>query len=659
MPKDIKDILEAHETDWEADRPNRDAAYEDQRFVGGDQWPDQVRINRERERRPCPTINRLGQFVRQIAGDIRQTNPSIEVYPVDSTGDPEMASIFEGLTRQIEYQSDASRTYSYGAECAASCGIGHWRITTDYVTDSAFDQDIFIERIEDPCSVTWDADARRLDRSDAKRCTVSSLITREAFRARYKEEAPSDFPEGFGGIARRHLYWADADKVRIAEYWCVEPYEVTLGLTQDGQTIELDKVPQEMWQFLGVQRTRKATRNRIEQYIVDGSEILEGPHDWAGSMIPIISCMGNEINIDGYMYREGIIRQAKDAQRLYNYWRATAAEAIALAPKAPLMVTSQMIKGHEGMWNQANVTTFPYLVYNADPQSADIKPYRNPQPEPPAAMWQEAQIASDDMKGTTGIYDAALGAKSNETSGRAILAREKQGDTSNFVFFDNFNAAIKRTGQIIVDLIPKIYDSERIVRVLDQEDTENFVPINRVVQGPDGPMMINDLSAGRFDVRIKTGPSFATAREQAKEEMAMIMQSQPNFFPMIADLYFENSDFPGAKTMAERAKKLLPPQLQDQQDQQPPPPPDPMMEAMARIELAGKEADVRKTEAETVKIKAETEKLGIETVKEAHTPIEDPRDKLQAQLQMHREKAQSSERMASFKQQQPKNSLAQ
>src|SRR5262245_31587556 len=510
MPKDIHDILEAHETDWEADRTNRDNQYEDQRFLGGDQWPDQVRINRERERRPCPTINRLGQFVRQIAGDMRQTNPSCEVYPVDSTGDPQMAAIYEGLIRQIEYQSDASRVYSYGAECATGCGIGHWRITTDYVSDSAFDMDIFIERIEDPCAVTWDADARKLDRSDAKRCTVSALITRDAFKARFKKDAPTDFPHGYSAAGRRYLYWQDSEKIRIAEYWCVEPYTATLGLLQTGETIELDKIPKSLWGTLGIVKTRKAERNRIEQYIVDGNEILEGPHDWAGSLIPIIPCIGAEINIDGYMHRQGIIRNSKDAQRLYNYWRATAAEAIALAPKSPIMATPDMVKGYEAMWNQANVTTFPYLLYNPDPNSPDGKPYRNPQPEPPAAMWQEQQIAQDDMKGTTGIYDAALGAQSNETSGRAILARERQGDTSNFVYFDNFNAAIRRTGQVLLDLIPKIYDTDRIIRVLDPEDIENFVPINRtVMDGPNGPVVINDLSVGRFDVRVKTGPSFA------------------------------------------------------------------------------------------------------------------------------------------------------
>ena len=689
MAKDIKSILEAHETDWEADRPNRDNAYEDQRFLGGDQWPDQVRMNRERAGRPCPTVNRLGQFVRQIAGDMRQSNPSCEVYPVDSDGDKEMADIYEGLIRQIEYQSGAAQTYSYGAECASGCGIGHWRIVTDFVDDSAFDQDIFVSRIEDPLSVVWDADARKLDRSDAKRCVVTSLVTREAYKAKFGEEPPDDFPYGYSDIGRRYLYWQDADKVRIAEYWCVEEVDGVIGLLQTGETISLDKFKPAQYQFLGLAtgsgssgdfRIRKVKRPKIEQYIVNGAEILEGPNDWAGSMIPIIPCIGSEVNIDGYMHRKSIIRDSKDAQRLYNYWRATAAEAIALAPKSPWMVTPTMLQGYEGMWNQANTATFPYLVYNPDPSSPDGKPYRNPGPEPPAAMWQEAQIAQDDMKATTGIYDAALGAQSNETSGKAILAREKQGDTGNFVFFDNFNVAIRRTGQILIDLIPKIYDSDRVVRVLDKEEVENFVPINRVVQLGMGmePIIINDLSAGRFDVRVKTGPNFTTAREQAREEMAQIMTANPEAFMLIADLYFENSDFPGAESIAERFKKMLPPGLVPPEEggAQPPQDPmaDPMMQAMARLEAMEKQVGIEKTAAETEKIKAQTVEIGVDTQKEAATPIEDPnmknamqmqmnreklgssermsREKTASSMQMNREKSQSSERMASFKQQQ-------
>ena len=620
MKLDAKQIVEQFDDDWRADQTNREEALEDLNFLRGgeNQWPRYILNQRRAANRPTITINRLPQFVRQITGEIRQMTPSVEVYPVDDIGDPQIAEIYEGLIRQIEYQSGASSVYSYGAEGSVSAGIGHWRVATKYADDSAFDQDIFIERIMDPLAVVWDAGSTNLDRSDAKHCYVTDMLTRAEFKGKYPKATDSDFPSG-NTISERGDWWEQGEFVRIAEYWYYKPVKKTYGLTAEGETIDLTKIDEDQWGFLGITRTRKSDSNKVCRLVVSGNAILEEEQEWAGKHIPIIPCVGDEMAIDGEVVRKSLIRDAKPAQQLYNFWRSHAAEAIALAPKSPWLVTPDNIEGHEAEWNRANLDNKPYLPYNPDETGA--VPQRNAPANPPTAMWTESQVAQDDMKATTGIYDSSLGQQSNEVSGKAINARQGQTDTGTFVFIDNFNAAIRRTGQILVDLIPRIYDGDRVVRVLSKEEQQNFVPINKTVVFPDGEqLLVNDLSTGRFDVRVKTGPNYTTQREQARDHLAQLFASNTEAFQLAADLYFEAQDFPGADKLAERFKKLLPPQLQEQPEdengqpiQQQQEPPGPMVEMAQRLELLEKESKIGKTQAETAKVVAETEKTEVET----------------------------------------------
>jgi hypothetical protein len=602
MALEFRDILNQFNDDWEADEHNRDEALEDLHFVrGGEhQWPERVLADRKAKGRPIITVNQMPQFVRQVSGDIRQSQPAIECYPVDDQIDPILSEIYEGLIRQIEYQSGAQSVYGFGAECAIMSGIGHWRIITDYADDSAFDQDIFIKRIMDPLAVVWDGGATEMDRSDAKHCFVQDMLLESEFKERYPKASLASMDDGVRGNTRST--WIDGDFVRIAEYWYKKEIEITLGLTQDGQTIRLDEIDPSFIPMLGIIRERKAKSHKVCRLLMSGSEILDDEQEWAGKHLPIVPVIGSEMSINGEVVRKSLIRDAKAPQQLYNFWRSHAAEAIALAPKSPWLVETENIKGFESFWNRANRDNLPYLPFKAS--QSNFVPQRQQPAAPPSAMWQEAAVARDDMKATTGIYDASLGQRSNETSGKAIEARQSEGDTGSYVFIDNFNAAIRRTGQVLVDLIPRIYDSERMVRVMTSDEQQQFVPINKVVMAPDGQeVVINDLSTGRFDVRIKTGPSYATSRKEAREHMAMVLQGNQQLLPIIGDLYFENMDFRGADKIAERMKKMLPPQLSDEPAQ-----PDPMVEAQQRMQMAGAELDLAKKQAEIENEEADTAK---------------------------------------------------
>lgn len=623
-----REVLKRFDDNWQADRVNRDDAIDDLKFCAGDQWPDNIRQERQNQGRPVITVNRMGQFVKRVSGALRQSYPAIDPFPVDDKTDPILADIYAGLIRQIEYISSAGAVYAWAAECAIRCGIGHWQVKTRYQNES-FNQEIYLCRITDPLSVTWDASAVELDRSDAFECYVSELITKDEYYRRWPDQkkagnVQSSFPNAPN--VNSQLYWQTDDRIRIASRWFKQQKQKTLGMTATGETYDLTKLLPQSIQQLGITRERKVDDWEIMHQPVSGDDFLDDAKKWPGRHIPIIPVIGEEVPVDGNVVRHGIIRWAKDPQRLYNYWRSAAAEMIALAPKAPWLVPHGMIKGLEGYWNRANTTNFPYLPYIPDAAFPQLAPKRQEMPQPPAAMWQEAQIAQDDMKAAIGIYDAALGQKSNETSGVAIEARQQEADTGSFVYFDNFNHAMHRGGVILVDLIGNVMDGEQQVRIIGKDEKEGFVPINKSVATIDGPAIINDLSTAKFDVRIKTGPSYANAKAEAKAGFNMILQGDPKLMQVVGDLWAETQDFPPdiKAKLVDRMKKMVPPQISGE-----PVPPDPVAEAVKAAGLAHMEADTRltqsKSDEQVMKNELLAESLGMSG--ETKTPEEKQQDK--------------------------------
>lgn len=614
MGLEHREILEVFNEDWEADRDNREDAYDDLHFLAGDQWDGRAKAERFLARRPMVTINKMGQFVRQVTGDMRLNPIGINVLPVDDESDVDKAEIFEGLIRQIEYASNATNAYAHAFECSAGVGIGHFRINTRYAQDSVSDQECIIERIMNPLAVVWDAGAIMIDRSDALHCFVTDLIPSRVFKKKYPDASLEDFPRN---DLNANIYWRSGDMVRVAEFWVKEPYQRTLATLGDGSTVDITGVKKRDKAFLGIVSERTFTDYRVRQYIVSGSEILKGPNEWAGRHIPIIPAIGSEIPLDETVVRHGIIRPAKDPQRMYNYMRSAQAEIIGQQPRSPFILTVEQIKGHEALWNTANTNPRPWLPYNADPKAPGA-PQRLAPPVASEAMWAEAQIANDDMKATTGIYDASLGARSNETSGRAIMARQREGDVGSYHYFDNFKAAILRAGEILLDLIPKIYDAPRTIRIIGAEEGEPaYKPINQPAYDPNQMVetVLNDLSVGKFDVRVSAGPSFSTRREEAREGMLAATQANPMLWQIAGDLLVKAFDWPYAKEISERLKRTIPPNVTGDEEamkaQQPPP--DPIAEELKKMAVAEAEATVEEKLAKVDKMVAETEKIEAET----------------------------------------------
>lgn len=526
----------------------RKAAREDREFFAGDQWLPADRNNRQIQCRPILTINRLPVFARQIIGDARQNKPSIKIYPAED-GDVEIAEIYEGLIRNIEYVSSAPDAYDTAFESAVICGIGAWRVCTDYVSDDAFEQHILIERIREPLSITIDPNAERADFSDAEWLFYEYDLSKEEFKHKWPDQDLSDF-----ATSDAMPGWLDRDSVRVAEYWFKERTKKMIYLLGDGT------VTDKMIPGLQVIRQREVESVKVKRATMAGWTFLDEPQDWPGTMFPFAIVTGEEYRIKNKTDYRGIVRNAIDAQRMYNYWRTMETENIALAPKTPFLVADDQIDGLEQEWNNLNTVPMPYVRYNANSQAP--MPHQIQPPQIPTAYANASAVCVDEIKSTTGLFNASLGDGGTESSGRAILARQREGDTATFLWVDNLNRAIRYTGKILVELIPKIYDSERIIRVLGPDASNEQVAINRVVgDGMGGTTIINDLSFGRYDVIVESGPSFATKRIEALNNMVEIARMNPAIMQVAGDLMVKAMDWEGAEEIAERLKLMLPPQI--------------------------------------------------------------------------------------------------
>jgi len=546
----------------ESDSTQRAEAVEDVKFalVPGNQWD--AALKAKRKKRPCYEFNRLRQSVKQVVNEIRKNRPSIKVRAVDSGADKDTAETLNGLVRNIESVSNADTAYATAALMAGCGGFGAWRVTTDYADDSAFEQDIFIKEIRNPFSVYFDPAAQEWDRRDGLYCFVTNLISRDEFKTRWPDAEITDFESG---APEWYQNWYMEDKVRIAEYWCKKPATKTICLMSTGETLDKAEVEPVLDELAAAGKTivreREVKCYKIYQHLVSGEGDLEPPTEWAGKYIPIVPVWGELINVGGQDLYSGMVRHSKDPARAYNFHRTAMIEQAANMPLAPYMVTPEQIKGYETIWGESSAENFPYLPFNPDPRMPGGMPARVQPPTPNVAALEIARLDAEDIKATTGIFDASLGAKSNETSGRAILARQQEGDTANFDITDNLARAIKFTGDIIVDLAPKIYDTQRIVRIIGEDGAEKSVKLYEEVQDQQTGQMVkvNDLGRGRYDVAVTVGPSYATARMEAADQLLAIAQGNkdPAIGLLLTRFIVKNMDMPGASELEKPIKKML------------------------------------------------------------------------------------------------------
>jgi len=610
MPEEaeiIREAVDRHQQGAEYLSENWRQVKDDLLFgLGGNQWPEKILKERTASGRRCLTINRAPSFIRQVVGNQRQMRPSIKVRPVDSISDPEQAEIRQDIIRHIEYKSKAKLAYDHGFTGAVSGGMGYWRVSTDYAGPDTFDQDIIIQRIFSPFSVVFDPNAVELDKSDAKWCFVTEWISRDEFKKTYPNNTPMDFSSAREDNTHE---WVRKDEVMIAGYYEVVETPKKLYLLSNGQaTDDIEILPEDT----KVVKERDTFDIKVIYRIISGSEVLE-TKDWMGTYIPVIPCYGEEIYREGRPYYLSLIHWAKDAQRMYNYWSSTDTEYIALQPKAPYVGTAKQFEGYGQDWAAANTKNLAYLMYNH--VQGVPPPQRQMPPQLSTAIGTAAMRSVDDMKATMGLFDPSMGEKSNRVeSGRAITALQRQGETSTYVWIDNLTTAINHTGRIILELIPKIYDTARVFRIRGEDGVDKEFEVNTPgLDVENRPTLINDLSVGEYDVVVETGPSFATKRSEAADAMIKALQADPALMQKAGDLFWKNMDVPGADDLSDRYRKTLPPGLVEPEEGEPPPEP-PQPTPQDQIEIQKLELEAEKLEVEKMKIEVDMEKVRVDAM---------------------------------------------
>lgn len=539
-----------------------------------DEWMAQTRVGR-----PMYTVNKLRQAMKQITNDQRQNRPQAKVRAVEDS-DADLAEVRQGLMRNIDQTSEADRARDTAFQFAVGGGYGVWRINYSYEDDGGFDMVIRKEEIANPFSVVFDHAARSKDRRDARFAFVKSRWARSAYREKWPE-AELVSVDDCDEVTKD---WFHEEEVTVCEYWYKTKENYTLVLMSDGASYDQAEIAPIMDELAAkgvtVQRSRNAERMKVWQCVVSGAEILEGPTEWAGRFIPLVPVWGEILDLKGKEIFFGAVRFGKDAQRMYNYERSTFIEVLADQPYSPFMAPAESIAGYEGQWNSLKTKRPPVLLYKADASLPNGgKPSREPTAQFPAALAQAAAISSDDIKAATGIYDASLGQRSNETSGRAIMARQREGDVANFDYIDNLSYAMKYDFEITNDLISKVYDTERQIRIIGEDGAEKVIRVNQVMldEQTGEEVTLNDLSRGRFDIAVTVGPSFTTQRMEAAEAM-MQLANDPSPIGMVAKYGFIKSlDSPGLEEVRKAARKILVGQglLDPEEGEQPPQPQQP------------------------------------------------------------------------------------
>lgn len=620
----LKEAQEAFELCADHESDNRQAYEDDIDFaLLENQWPEKIRKQRDLEQRPCLTVNLLAPMIRQVVNDARQNKPGITVHPADDDADPETAQVMNGIIRNIEQSSNAEVAYDTALECAVAGGFGYFRINTEYSDDDTFDQDIVIERVVNPLSVYGDCYSTAADSSDWNTAFVVDTMTKAAFTKQYKgAEAVNWSADEYASLGPP---WLDGDDVQVAEYWRREEVQRKIVMLSDGQVVGEDvyKVQKAMFDALGitVAGQREVRSHKVVQRVMSGAEVLETV-DWAGKYIPIVPVYGSEVFLKGKRHLRSMIRSAKDAQRMRNYWRTTTTELVALSPKAPFIGRKGAFETDSAKWATANTQAHAYIEYDgAEP------PQRQVFAGVPAGALQEALNASDDIKSIIGIFDSSLGARSNETSGVAIDKRDAQADTGTFHFVDNLSRAMRHAGRIMLDLIPRVYPTERVVRIIGPDGKPSMAPVNQQFQapqvGPDGKPVVDpqtgqvtmiskiyDLGLGKYDLIVKAGPSFASKRDEFVAMASELMRGNPLLQQVLTPMIIENFDIPDADKIIAKLDAL-------QQQSQGQVTPEQVEEAKQQFGQMEQQLQAMKLENDQLKAKNDIEarKLEVEAFK--------------------------------------------
>ncbi len=634
----LKKIRERYKIMTEADQENRRKALEDLKFANepGAQWD--ANMKKERGERPAYEFNKVRINGKRVINEIRANRPQGKVRAAED-GDKKTAELYEGLCRNIANVSDFDTVTDQAAEYQVDAGMAAWRIATEYSDDDAFDQDIVIKPFKNPFCVFSDPACQDILKRDAEDWIVTERISNASYESRWPDAEKVTFEESVEFDDEDE--WGDDESIRICEYWYKEPYDKEIWLIQGPQgNVTVDATSDEAAALLakGFKPTKKRSLrcHKIKMCIASGDAILEEA-DWAGSQFPFVMVYGEYKVIDGEVQWWGLHRFAKDAQRSYNVSRTAIDETIALAPQAKWWATAEQAKGLTDKWAQAHKQNLPWLPFNADPATGGAPPQRMPGADVPVALLQQAVVAAQDLRDVTGLHEASFGEESGEKSGIALQRKQSQAQIVTYNFPDNIAKGVRRTWEILVDLIPHIYDAERELRVIGADGAEDYARVNQLVvdKKTGQTLRVNDLSVGKYDVVVTVGPNFSTMRQESAEIYSELGSKNPALMQVAGDLVFKAMDLPYSDEIAKRWQTILPPPIQKQISEGKELPPEAqaaMAQAEQAMQLVQQQAQlVQQAAQELEKVKADAT-AGKAGVASAQANLKTEEAKFQAQV---------------------------
>lgn len=604
---------------------NNREALTDLKMLAGEQWDEQAKRLRESENRPALTINKLQTFVHQVTNNQRQNSPGIKVHPVGEGSDKDGAEVRQGLIRHIEYDSNAKTAYATAVNSAAAIGFGYFRLITEYSSQDSFDQCIKFKRIRNPFSVYCDPASVELDGSDATWWAISELVHEDDLRGDYPDLDITDSLKKGIGDSTESWWDTETKMIRVVDYYSIETTKKTLYRLSNGQSVWegnpiLDALP------LGttIKKTRESEERKVILRKMTGAQVLESTEiksDW----IPVFPVYGDELDIEGKVIRSGVVRAARDPQKMYNYWASTATEEYALRPKVPYIGAAGQFEGFEEEWANANNRSYSYLQYTPVVTAGVMAPppQRQMMVDVPAGAITMLMHANDDIKGTTGLFDSSLGSEGNATSGIQERAQQQQGSLANFHYTDNLNTTMRHVGRTILSMIPHYYDAPRVERILGIDETVESVTLNEPYQRKNKKTgaietVLHDMTSGKYDCTVGSGPAYTTMRRESAQQMIEAAQTNPKLWDVAGDKIVRSLDWVNGDEIADRLEKALPPGLADAKEGEEQPLPPEVQQQMAQMDQVIQDLQSQLQEAQSgiqkAQIDSET-KLQIEQMR--------------------------------------------
>lgn len=549
------------------------------KFRYGEQWP-QYAVNARGLDRPQLTINETNTYIKRVCNMQRQQRPRGKASPVDNFADKKIAKVITGLGRHVEVNSDADNAYDTAFDFAATIGWGYWRIRADYIANDSFDQDVFIDVVDNPFTVYFDPNSRLPDGSDAERGLITDLMLTKKFEKEYPDATTGGFSDRGAGDSDPD--WVTQNDIRLAEFMWVDRKPAKLVALSDGTAIWEDRLKPLMPMLelagISIKGSRDSFKRIVKWKKQTAFDVLE-EKELPGRFIPLVPVYWTRVVIDSRRIVQGLVKDAMDPARMVNFWQTAVTETLALAPKPKWLIAEGQDEGHENEFKNANLS--PTAVLRYKPTDVDGKPAPPPQriaPDPPPSGFIEASfLANQNLSRVFGIYDPAVRGGAQHKSDKTLNAEQGQSENTNFDGYDNLTRSIKHSWRIMLDYFPVVYDTQRVMRIIGEDGRDSLVTINEPSQKQDETgaaveTVLNDIRVGTYDVVMETGPGYETARKEGVAAALELMDTPvgEKIAATADDLIVRGMDFPGADAIADRLAAANPLSQIDEKSDIPP-----------------------------------------------------------------------------------------